>query len=172
MLNQVRLIGRLMGAPKLLDSPDAPTWAVGLETAEPGAGHDGHPQDIVDWHELRLQDADALALVEAATEGDLLYVEGQLRTCPAETGGVSFLGTVIEVSRWTMPLAGHGVPASSRPVRSRWSRVSRGARRFLAFLVPRGFQESRVSRAARWFLASLVPRGFRGSRDSRSIRGT
>jgi single-strand DNA-binding protein len=102
MLNKIQLIGRLGATPELRESDNSPYVFVSLATSEYWRDNQGNRQEHTEWHDLAFWASNAKTVSEIAGQGDLLYIEGKIRTRTVEKDGESRRYTSVIVTRWQL----------------------------------------------------------------------
>jgi single-strand DNA-binding protein len=102
MLNQVNLIGRLGANPEIRKNDATPAVFVSLATSEYWRDRQGRRQEHTEWHSLAFWASNAENVAKIAEQGDLIAVQGKLRTRSEEVEGVSRQWTSIIVDTWQL----------------------------------------------------------------------
>ncbi len=103
MINKVILVGRLGKDPEVRQLENNVSVAnITLATSETYKGKDGSKTEKTEWHNVVLWRGLAEVTSKYLKKGDLVYIEGKLRTRSWETDGVKKYTTEIFAETMTM----------------------------------------------------------------------
>lgn len=124
MINTVTLLGRVGKDPDVHTFQDGNMIAnLSLATTEKWKDKNtGEKKEATEWHNLVISGPLAAVAKQYITKGQLLYIEGSIKTRSYEKNGVPTYRTEIRVKNMTM-LGGktEGAPAPTEPPRERLS---------------------------------------------------
>jgi single-strand DNA-binding protein len=127
-LNKAMLIGRVGKDPEVRNTSNGNKVAnFTLATHETWKNRDGEKQERTEWHRITVFGKLAETVEKWVLKGQLLYVEGQIRTRKYERNGADAYTTEIVLEMdGKMRMLGKGEGAENKPrpsVRNRWDEI-------------------------------------------------
>ena len=102
MVNKVYLIGHLGKNPTLRVAGENKVAEVTLATRDVWKDADGERQERTEWHRIEVWNARGENFAEICRTGDLVHIEGCLRTSQFEKDGQTHYSTVVRVADWQL----------------------------------------------------------------------
>lgn len=95
MINKVTLLGRLGRDPELRNGNNTAVARLSIATTEKWRDKQGNPQERTEWHNVSLFGRQAEIAGEYLHKGELVYIEGSIRTSSYEKDGETRYSTDI-----------------------------------------------------------------------------